>query len=334
MNKKILSLIFGGTVLAASVFAFAGCNNGHKHNYEIFYQLADCNTEGYTLHTCKDCGYKYADDFVEPLGHAYGEYYHVHGDSTETVASYALAGERAHEGHNVFTTFTEQQIAEYEGRNVMSCALVECPICEKANGQEALLDIYFYELMMRMAASTMTQSSPYRYSFNLPGIEERDGRYFPKTTVTQEDMQLLHNVNPFSALGGNGNAKMNVIDMIIPDSVTEIKDFAGPENLNCVGRVHLSENLESIGKNTFNSLSVQSLVIPESLKRIEDMAFSKCEKMKVVYYKGTQEMWNAIKIGEGNEDLKNALRYYYSANKPTNAGNYWHYVDGEPTIWK
>ena len=25
--------------------------------------------------------------------------------------------------------------------------------------------------------------------------------------------------------------------------------------------------------------------------------------------------------------------YFYSEIEPTESGNYWHYVDGEPTIW-
>ena len=77
MNKKIFALVLGGTMLATSILAFAGCDTGHKHNYEIFYQHADCDSKGYTLHTCTDCGYQYADEFTEPLGHSLRTYYHI-----------------------------------------------------------------------------------------------------------------------------------------------------------------------------------------------------------------------------------------------------------------
>ena len=49
---------------------------------------------------------------------------------------------------------------------------------------------------------------------------------------------------------------------------------------------------------------------------------------------GTEKEWNAIDIEkDGNLYLIEATRYYYSENKPAAEGNYWHYVDGVPTIW-
>lgn len=73
MNKKIVSIALC-TAMAVSAFAFIGCEgegSAHKHTYEKSYVLARCETDGYTLHTCKSCGYKYADEFVDAYGHAY-----------------------------------------------------------------------------------------------------------------------------------------------------------------------------------------------------------------------------------------------------------------------
>ncbi len=38
-------------------------------------------------------------------------------------------------------------------------------------------------------------------------------------------------------------------------------------------------------------------------------------------------------MGYSNSNLTSATRYYYSETTPTEAGNYWHYVDGVPTPW-
>ena len=329
MNKKISALILGGAMLAASVFAFAGCDNGHKHNYKISYQLADCDTEGYTLHTCIDCGYKYADDFVEPLGHAYGEYYHV-DYVAQVAASYALTAEAPSHGHDLYASFTEEQINQFAGQNF--CSIIACPICQTAKGQDELLKIYFYDLMVRMSKTTSTYTASNRCTVNLPCIEEQGGNFIPKKTVTEEDMQWIMNPMPVSVMSADGDVNMTLVDIIFPDSVTKIDDFTEFSGKN-ISRVRLSENLESIGKNVFKDSKIKSIVIPEGLQRIQELAFAGCEEMQVVYFKGTAEEWNAIQIGEGNEYIKNAARYYYSASKPTKVGNYWHYVDGEPAKW-
>ena len=39
-------------------------------------------------------------------------------------------------------------------------------------------------------------------------------------------------------------------------------------------------------------------------------AFSNCISLKEVNYKGTQDQWNNIKIGENNSYLTNAKRNY------------------------
>ena len=329
MNKKILSLIIGGTVALASVFAFAGCDAGHKHNYKISYQFADCDTEGYTLHTCTDCGYKYADDFVEPLGHAYGEYYHVDSDGDKAV-SYALTSGTTSHSHDLYSSFTEEQIDRFQGQDL--CGLIACPICGQAKGQEELLNVYFFDLMRRMAKSTATYTAYNRCTVNLPSVEEHGGNFIPKKTVTEEDMQWIMPPVPVSRMSAYGNDNMPFIDIIFPDSVTQIDDLSEFSGTN-ISRARLSENLESIGKNVFKDSKIQSIVIPAGLQKIQEMAFAGCEEMQVVYYKGTEQEWNAIQIGKGNEDLKNAARYYYSATKPTKVGNYWRYVDGEPTKW-
>ena len=33
------------------------------------------------------------------------------------------------------------------------------------------------------------------------------------------------------------------------------------------------------------------------------------------------------------KQFENVTIYYYSDEKPTETGNYWHYVDDVPTIW-
>lgn len=45
----------------------------HIHSYTSQTQPATCAQNGYTIHTCTDCGHMYTSDLVEPTGHIYEE---------------------------------------------------------------------------------------------------------------------------------------------------------------------------------------------------------------------------------------------------------------------
>ncbi len=104
----------------------------------------------------------------------------------------------------------------------------------------------------------------------------------------------------------------SIITVTIPDSITTIEGyvFSGCTNLK---EVIMSKNVTSLGYDTFGD----------------------CESLTNVYYSGTESDWNNLHISSysGNYFLTGATRYYYSETEPTDMGNYWHYVDGVPTIW-
>lgn len=80
--------------------------------------------------------------------------------------------------------------------------------------------------------------------------------------------------------------------------------------------------------------SFTSVLIPNNVKIIGEYAFMHCKNISAVYYMGSESDWNSIRINTGNEGLTNAPRYYYSETEPTTEGNYWHYVNGEVTVWE
>ena len=80
--------------------------------------------------------------------------------------------------------------------------------------------------------------------------------------------------------------------------------------------------------------SLTSVVIGDSVTSIGQYAFYSCDSLAEVYYNGSAEEWNSISISYSNDPLKNATRYYYSENQPTEEGNFWHWVDGEVVIWE
>lgn len=62
-----------------------------------------------------------------------------------------------------------------------------------------------------------------------------------------------------------------------------------------VTSVKIPNGVTSIGTNSFyNYASLQSVIIPNSVTSIEKQAFYKCTSLENIYYKGTEEQWNAI----------------------------------------
>ena len=147
-----------------------------------------------------------------------------------------------------------------------------------------------------------------------------------------------YNANP---LRWGGNLWLNdekVTDLVIPETVTELKAFAF-DNCASLTSVVIHDNVTTIGASAFWSCeNIASVVIGSGVTTIEAMAFDYCEGLTSVYYKGTASEWENIEITASENDyLLKATRYYYVENEadvPTDGGNYWHYdADGNVVVW-
>ena len=348
--KKIIAFVLGATVLTASALSLAGC--GHKHNYAVSYQVADCNNEGYTMHTCTDCGYKYADEFIAPYGHAYRDYYHIEENigSVKSVAYSLTAESDSH--YSLFTTFSEKDLEYLQKAGKYLCVHEECEFCDFAL---QLPENKFIEFQQKVSYLSGADYKPVDYrqygftgfsvrawvdplqlragSCSIPSIEHNGAKtasvkyeatssdyneYVPKTTIYSNEFKI-------------DEADFDKLHVLIPDCIETIED-SGFGICTKLERVCLSKNLKTIGKDVFKNSSIDSVLIPKNLKSIGSNAFANCDDLKVVYFCGTEEEWNAIQIESGNDSLINAPRYYYS-EVPIADGNFWYYFDGEPVCW-
>lgn len=120
--------------------------------------------------------------------------------------------------------------------------------------------------------------------------------------------------------------------MTMADTIEEIEANAY-ENFTGLRRVELSDKLKEIGANAFGAAKLDFVIIPKTLKEIGANAFGDCKQMKCVFYFGTETEWNEITFGSANDPLKSVPRYYYSEQKPTGSGDFWHFVNCEPMLW-
>lgn len=130
-----------------------------------------------------------------------------------------------------------------------------------------------------------------------------------------------------------GNKYSLLTNLIIPNTMTNI-DYEHFSRFNCLISITIPNSVISIDNNAFNGCtSLTSIIISDSVTSIGDYAFYNCSNLTNVFYTGTQTKWQAISIGSNNTSLTNATIYYYSETTPSETGNYWHYVEGVPTIW-
>lgn len=74
--KKFFSIVF----ILLFTLVLGGCGNPetYKHNHDFSTEIVapTCGQEGYTIYTCKTCGFKSRGDIVPPMqngGHTYND---------------------------------------------------------------------------------------------------------------------------------------------------------------------------------------------------------------------------------------------------------------------
>ena len=123
---------------------------------------------------------------------------------------------------------------------------------------------------------------------------------------------------------------------VIPDdgSVTGFQDRAFAD---CTGLISITipSTISAIEADTFkNCINLTTVVLGNNIGLIVRGAFDNCNKLAHVFYRGTQdERKNNLFVDSWNGSIAFETWYYYSEEAPTEDGDYWHYVDGEPTIW-
>ena len=103
---------------------------------------------------------------------------------------------------------------------------------------------------------------------------------------------------------GNSYTGVKVTRLSRYISDTRIQSIEIPSTINSRGANY---TVKEIGANAFkNCTNLTSIHIPSTVTTIGDYAFYRCSKLGTIYYHGTEEQFNQIKIGTGNPYLKDA----------------------------
>ncbi len=98
--------------------------------------------------------------------------------------------------------------------------------------------------------------------------------------------------------------------VILSNNLARIGDYAFC-NCSQLDSITIPSKVSSIGKYAFyNCDKLSTVTMSSNIIEIEEKAFTECNNLNKIYYLGSAEQWNNMRIDSGNELLVNAKRFY------------------------
>lgn len=137
--------------------------------------------------------------------------------------------------------------------------------------------------------------------------------------VLGSGVSILHNNNSTGNTTEIFNGCTNLIEIELPcyiPTTNNIGIYSGKSLTKVTFKastVGTTSAYYTISSSSWTNLSVDTVtevVIDKSIKAIGSSAFVSCTALTNVYYTGTEEEWNAIRISTGNDNLLNSTIHY------------------------
>lgn len=183
--------------------------------------------------------------------------------------------------------------------------------------------------------SDMMKSDNFSYRYSLEdGTAELYGCYVGEPEEGNTDVIIPSELDghTLTVIGVWAFSSSAIKNVTIPDTVASIGEGAFSQCF-YLENIAIPENITSIGKGAFEGCNFTEISIPKGVTSIEDStflacgnlasvtlsngvtnisrsAFYGCNSLTDVYFNGTEEEWNAIKIEENNEPLLNATIHF------------------------
>lgn len=164
-------------------------------------------------------------------------------------------------------------------------------------------------------------------SLHLPSSLETIGEYaFSDCNLIEGTIQIPAGV---ASIGATAFSTCEMVEEVVflGELVTELPEFSF-QYMTSLTKITLPSSLTHIGTQAFASdESLEEIIIPLSVISAGNRVFRYCDALSI-YLEATE-----VPAAFGEEWYGSATYYLYSEQAPSVEGNYWHYVDGVPTIY-
>ncbi|MCD8238022.1 MAG: leucine-rich repeat domain-containing protein [Clostridiales bacterium] len=102
----------------------------------------------------------------------------------------------------------------------------------------------------------------------------------------------------------------NLTSITIPSTVNTL-DLHAFVDCTSLKEIYIPNGVNGLYNELFSGCSsLTTVYLPSSINRIDDNVFSGCDSLTYISYDGTEDSWNSLSIGDGNDALNNASFTY------------------------
>ena len=308
--------------------------DNHKHSYSKVVTDPTCTEQGYTTYTC-DCDDSYVDNYVDAMGHNFGEWLTVKEPTTveegleertcacgETESntlpkiayssegleftlnddgeSYSVTGIGVCTDVDIVIPDTYQNLPVTSiGRN----AFQNCTSITSITIPNSVTDILWYAFdgctsikdVYYMGGIEDWLSISSFMRIGAQPLEYGANLYFNNNLVTEIEIPDSFTSIPDGAFAGC----TSLTSVIIPETVTVIEDLAF-SRCTSLTNIIIPNSVTDIGGGAFSGCtSLISVTIGNSVKKTDVGVFAMCTSLTSICFNGTVEQWDAISFGGG-----------------------------------
>ncbi len=106
------------------------------------------------------------------------------------------------------------------------------------------------------------------------------------------------------------------------------------DNCQSLQFANINMGVSTIDEYAFNNCNkLTEILCGKALRNINENVFYNCSALEIIYYYGEKSSWEKADIDSSNAEIMFTPVFFYSEEKPTDKGNYWHYVDNSIAFW-
>ena len=278
-----------------SDFRWSSKDNGAEHSHFYYAEITvapSCTEQGYTKHSCS-CGDVYIDNYTQPAGHSFGEWYTAKEPSStekglqqrdctlcDEFETRALEPEEGtgipSQGNldfagNVKWTFSSDGTLTITGNDKI---LINTIFRTSQQIRKVIIEEGIEELPYGLFEGCTNLES-----VSLPSSLRKIDECVFKDCSSLKELVLPEGLEIIDAMAFQGCTALEKLS--VPSTIKDI-GYSVFENCSSLTDIQLSENLSILGESMFRNCGLKEITIPASIKVIPDKAFFDCASLENV----------------------------------------------------